>query len=165
MDLQPWGLEMRHVCDTRWRPLLISQLWQSRYRYHRHNLRRWSHGSTSPHALHRVPRGRELRIRCRRCFQRRQLQLQRRTAASAWVSHHKALVIVVIAGAVVLLLICCCFGIFRRKRRARTRLAPVPVGSAPPQYSYIPQQETQGQGQGQGQEHYPMMQYQYSPNK
>jgi hypothetical protein len=87
------------------------------------------------------------------------------TATSAWISHHKALFIGIVAGAVVILLICCCFGIFRRKRRAQIRPGPVPAGSAPPRYLYVPQQETQGQALGQGQEHYPMMQYHYGPNK
>jgi hypothetical protein len=75
------------------------------------------------------------------------------TATSAWISHHKALFIGI------------CFGIFRRKRRAQIRPGPVPAGSAPPRYLYVPQQETQGQALGQGQEHYPMMQYHYGPNK
>ena len=85
-------------------------------------------------------------------------------AASDWISHHKTLLIGAIAGAAVLLLICCCFGIFRKKR-SRVKPIPAPAGRPPPQYYYVPEQEIPGQRQDQEQEHYPMMQYQYAPNK
>ena len=89
------------------------------------------------------------------------------TAASDWVSHHRALLIGVITGVVGILFICCCFGLLRRKRRVRAGRAPVPAGSTPSQYMNVPQQDMQGHWQGQThrQEQYPMMQYQYGPNK
>jgi hypothetical protein len=82
------------------------------------------------------------------------------TAASGWISHHKVLLIGVIVGAAVLLLVCCCgLAYFRRKNRTRARPAPAPPGGPPPRYQYGPQQGMLGQ------ENYPMMQYQYGPNK
>ena len=80
-------------------------------------------------------------------------------AVSNWVSHHKALLIGVIVGVVALLLLGCCLTCFRRKKTVRARSAPVPPVGPPPNYQYSPQQGMQGQ------EHYPMMQYQYGPNK
>jgi hypothetical protein len=81
------------------------------------------------------------------------------TAASNWVSHNKALLIGVIVGVIALLLICCCLTFFRRKKYTRARPAPAPPVVSSPHYQYSSQQGMQGQ------EHYPMIRYQYGPNK
>jgi hypothetical protein len=82
------------------------------------------------------------------------------TAVSNWVSHHKALVIGATVAVIALLLICCCcLAFFRRKKYTRARPAPAPPVAPSPHYQCSPQQGMRRQ------EHYPMIQYQYGPNK